>query len=149
MGLDYKWHMQFGFKKGFVKTDSSLPPPPPFLACLSTSCCREASEADCTLSLSCVAFCSLDDSLPSSVARRLLWDSLEMSGACFDLAGTVTLWLSTPTLSRCLQKRKLCLGNGYPRPEGINVSKYDMDGERVSNIAGLCLTANLTTWLVR
>ena len=69
----------------------------------------------------------------------------ETSEACLDLAGTVTPWLSTPTPSLCLQKRKLRLGNDYPRPEGINVSRCDMDRERVSNIAGLCLTANLTT----
>lgn len=31
---------------------------------------------------------------------------------------------------------------------GINVSRSDMGRERVSNIAGLCLTANLTAWFV-
>lgn len=69
---------------------------------------------------------------------------LETRGACLDLAGMVTLWLSNPTPNLCLQKRKLCLGNDYPRPEGIKESRCDMDRERVSNIAGLCLTADLT-----
>lgn len=41
-----------------------------------------------------------------------------------------------------------CLGNDYPRLARINVSKCDVDRERVSNIAGLCLTANLTAWLL-
>lgn len=70
---------------------------------------------------------------------------LETSGPCLDLAGMVTPWLSILTSSLCLQKRKLRLGNDYPRPEGINVPRCDMDRERVSNVAGLCLTANLTT----
>lgn len=61
--------MQFGFKKGFVKLNLASPPLPGLPEHL---CGREASEVDCTLSLSCVAFCLLDDSLPSSVARRLL-----------------------------------------------------------------------------
>lgn len=72
----------------------------------------------------------------------------ETSGACLDLSGMVTLWLSTPTPSLCLHKRKPRLGNDYARPEGVNVSRCDMDRERVSSIAGLCLTAGLATWLV-
>lgn len=69
-----------------------------------------------------------------------------MRGACLDFVGTLTVWLSPPRLSLFLWKREPHLGN--PRPERINVSRCDMDRERVSNIAGLCLTANLTAWFV-
>lgn len=74
-------------------------------------------------------------------SKRLLKNEGGLPWLCWDPH-------SVKRLSLFLWKRKPHLGNGYPRPEGINVSRCDMDRERVSNIAGLCLTADLTAWLV-
>lgn len=114
---------------------------------LSTLFCRGPSEVDCAFPLLCsllftgwfFALLCCKEALMRLLRkeRGLPWLSQDPSVYGWALPG----WAF-------FSGKGSPFGQWLSQTRGISVSRCDMDRDMVSNIAGLCLTANLTAWVV-